>query len=261
MVIATINEKMSAIADAIRDKTDTTDKLSLDGMAQAIPEVYGQGKQTQYDEFWDKFQSKGNRRYYQYAFYGEGWGDTIYNPKYPIITNNANYVFASSSITDTKVTIDVSGATSSSSYTFNASKIKTIRKLIVSENILFTGYFGNCSSLENLVVEGVMGNNIDFKSCPLSKNSIMGKLITAEEYEVLSDAVKNNNVFYFDGNYYYGGVVSALSKTTTGKTLTLKKSAVNNAFGIDVDDETTYPDGTEFYNLRHSKDNWTFSYV
>ena len=31
--------------------------------------------------------------------------------------------------------------------------------------------------------------------------------------------------------------------------------------GININDETTYPVGSEFYTLRHSKDNWTFSYV
>jgi hypothetical protein len=41
----------------------------------------------------------------------------------------------------------------------------------------------------------------------------------------------------------------------------LSKAAVNNAFGIDVDDASTYPEGSEYYNLRYSKSNWTFNYA
>lgn len=39
-----INEKMTAIADAIRAKTGGTDALTLDGMAAAIPEVFAAGR-------------------------------------------------------------------------------------------------------------------------------------------------------------------------------------------------------------------------
>ena len=41
-----IHEKMTAIADAIRDKTGESEPLTLDGMAQAIPDVYAAGKAT-----------------------------------------------------------------------------------------------------------------------------------------------------------------------------------------------------------------------
>ena len=38
-----VNSKMTAIADAIREKTGGTDALTLDGMAAAIPEVFSAG--------------------------------------------------------------------------------------------------------------------------------------------------------------------------------------------------------------------------
>ena len=148
--------------------------------------------------------------------------------------------------------------------TFRAcTKMISIEKWIISSkgNQTFSSTFYNCTALEDIVVEGVIGNSIDFQYSPLSKYSIMGKVITEEEYNALSDAVKTNNVITINGVHYYGGVITALKSDATGKTLTLKKTAVNTAFGINVDDETTYPAGSEFYELRHSKDNWTFSYV
>lgn len=39
-----VQEKMTAIADAIREKTGGAEKLSLDAMAAAIPEVYAAGE-------------------------------------------------------------------------------------------------------------------------------------------------------------------------------------------------------------------------
>jgi hypothetical protein len=82
--MATVNEKMTAIADAIRDKTGGIDTLTLDDMAADIPKVYEQGKKSQYDEFWDAFQNNGKRINYQYAFAGAGWCAEILKPKYKI---------------------------------------------------------------------------------------------------------------------------------------------------------------------------------
>ena len=42
-----INEKMTAIADAIRAKTGGTNALTLDGMAAAIPEVFAAGESAE----------------------------------------------------------------------------------------------------------------------------------------------------------------------------------------------------------------------
>ena len=276
------------------------------GYDDGIIDGIEQGKQAQYNEFWDTIQINGTRRNYESAFVF--WRDKLFFPKYDIIVpsgisvNNMFHYFnndiwynqtpfnLSERLRECNITLDVSKATSFN-YTFASSGVSQIPELsTISADTLNSTFYGasrlhtfeklklkpdgsqtfsltfyNALALENIVIEGVIGNNISFSACPLSKDSILGKSITAEEYEALSNDVKTNNVFVCEINgetrYYYGGIVTALSYTATGKTLTLKKSAVNTAFGIDVDDETTYPAGTEFYNLRHSKDNWTFSYV
>lgn len=45
-----VNEKMTAIADAIRDKTGKTEPLTLDGMASGVNEVYEAGQSSMVDE-------------------------------------------------------------------------------------------------------------------------------------------------------------------------------------------------------------------
>lgn len=86
-------------------------------------------------------------------------------------------------------------------------------------------------ALEEIRIEGKFGSDVNFR---------YGKYLT---YESLSS------------------IVNALSTATTGKTITLNKIAVNNAFGINVDDVTTYPEESEWYILRNSRSNWNFSYA
>ena len=91
--MATVNEKMTAIADAIRDKTAETDALSLDDMAESIPKVYDAGKKSQYDEFWDCLQYSGDRKDYIGVFSGRGWNEENFIPKYDIKPVRAGYMF------------------------------------------------------------------------------------------------------------------------------------------------------------------------
>lgn len=62
--------------------------------------------------------------------------------------------------------------------------------------------FGQCIGLQNITIEGVIGNSISFWQSPLSAASITS-------------------------------IVNALSPTASGKTLTLSTSAVNSAFTTD----------------------------
>ncbi len=268
--MATVNEKMTAIADAIRDKTGGADKLGLDGMAEGVNDVYDAGKTQGFNEgcdigynngkaegiaegyntgytegetagiaagkeserknFWNQYQSGGGRTLWQYAFYDWIWQDSIYNPIYDMKVTNALCMFTSSYITNTKVAINITASGEAYRTFYNCTKLHTIPKLGVVEGLTYSEAFYNCTALKNIVIEGVIGNSFNIRWSPLTKESI-------------------------------ASIINALSDTATGKTLSLKKTAVNTAFGIDVDDEATYPEGTEFYELRHSKDNWTFSYV
>ena len=96
----------------------------------------------------------------------------------------------------------------------------------VTDNVSF--YLCPQSQAQDKFSKESISLHIDFKSCPLSRKSI-------------------------------GSVISALSGSASDKTLTLKKSAVNEAFGIDVDNEDSWT--LEFELLRDSKDNWTIAYV
>lgn len=174
--------------------------------------VYKKGKKDEYDAFWDTFQSKGTRVNYQNGFSGSGWNNTTFRPKYDIKpTNNASSMFQQTKVKDltnllkncgvtldtskatsllslfyfaTDITnipvIDATGTTASSALTTafnNCSKLKTIEKLILKDDgsQSFDNTFGVCSALENIVIEGKIGQN-GFKvsgSTKLTKNSLL----------------------------------------------------------------------------------------
>jgi hypothetical protein len=249
-----VDSKMTAIADAIREKTGKTEKLNLDDMAAGVGEVYnagfeaGQnsgggggdteaaynegfadGKQAEYDAFWDEFQKDpnypdGNRGHYSYAFAYGGWNDKNYNPKYPIEYSSANGISNmftwNTKVKDTKVPIKFYG---NGGNAFANSSIKRIPKLIFSGATNVSNMFLGCTKLEELYCEGELTiNGLDLSACTkLNKASIES-------------------------------VIGVLSDTTSGLSVTLSKTAVLNAFGS-LDDEWT--------TVAGSKLNWTINLV
>lgn len=143
----------------------------LTRVAENVPKVYEAGKEEERKAFWEQLQLGGTRNTYTYAFAYSSWNDDIYNPTYPISSTTLNYAYYVSNITDTKIDIEARG--SNITGVFQGSPIKTVRKLIVHENLTYTSVFTNCDKLENITFEGVIGNSIDFRqSKKLSAASI-----------------------------------------------------------------------------------------
>lgn len=237
-----VNEKMTAIADAIREKTGKTDKLNLDAMALGVHEAYESGQKAEYDRFWDAFQANGTRTDYQHAF-RSGWTNDIFNPKYPLRPTNATSMFAATTITkhidvDTSActefvnmfsgangptsigTIDTRSATTLNQTFAYMGGLKTIEKLILKDDgsQTFSEFcFGWDGALANIVIEGTIGNTLSFKGCyALSKASATS-------------------------------IINALSSSTSGKTLSLQ-STVKARFT-----------SAEWDALVATKPNWTIS--
>lgn len=231
---------------------------------QDYDEVYDAGKQAGHIDMVKSHQEYGERKDYQYMWAGKWWTEDRIQPQYDIKptdaymmfyqnTNikdlvsllksrgvsldtsectNLQYTFSSPSIT--KIGVVDARKVYAFYYPFNGAKqLVEVEKFILKSNgaQTFSGCFDNCESLEKFIVEGVIGKagfNVKW-SKKLNKESLTS-------------------------------IFNTLSTTTSGLTVTLSKTAVNNAFGIDVDDESTYPEGSEYYTLRHSKDNWTVIY-
>ena len=142
-----------------------TEQEKLTTIAENVPKVFENGKRDgrreAYDAFWDAYQYRGGRRSYQYAFAGAGWTDETYNPKYDIVCSGGiTSMFYYAKITDTKVTIDLSGITTSNHAFSTLTDLVTIRKLIVSETTPYLSTtFQSLNALENMIIEGTIGQN------------------------------------------------------------------------------------------------------
>lgn len=221
------------------------------------------GKQAQYDEFKNFFTGNGTRGVYVRAFASRseylplpylkgatiqptnayqmfyGTYDAPSGDLQQMLDDNditidfskcevMQYCFGNTNFTRIGV-VDTSSATTISQLFFSSSKLITVDKLIPNETQPYSPYaFQGCYALKNIEIEGAFGKDVNFKDCPLSKESILS-------------------------------IFNALSPMAEGMTLTLKKTAVNTAFGIDVDDATTYSD--EWKSLTESKKNWNIAYA
>ena len=222
------------------------------------------GVQQEWDRFWDIFQNNGARTNYTSTFHGSHWTPDTFRPKYDIKPTRAENIFCGTRIPvdfvkyceQLGIIFDTSQSTSFS-YAFSQawfsrvgeintllasninyifgwnSYIRTIDKLILKDDgsQTFTSSFAGCSMLENIIVEGVIGQNgFDMKnSTRLSKASIVS-------------------------------IINALSLTTTNLTVTLSKTAVNRAFET-LDGAADGSTSTEWTTLIASRPNWTISLI
>lgn len=254
-----VEEKLTAINDAIRSKTGKTGKLDLDQMAESIPEVYDKGFEAAKGAYWDDLQQNGNRTDYDYMFSGYYWTPDTFDPKHiPVKPERAVGMFANAA----KLTVDLSeekykniidlSKCSAFSSTFaesgitgvgiidatlnsnnhinygfnNAKNLKKIEIFRTKEAVRYIQTFHYCNSLEDITVEGVIGNDISFLHSPLNAKSLVS-------------------------------IVEALSESVSGKTATFKQSAINNAI-FPVTSEKTSITYASWDALKATKQNWTF---
>lgn len=257
-----VNEKMTAIADAIRLYTDEYIPMGLDKMAAKIEQVHTKGclngQQDFYNLMYDELQKNGTRSDYSYCY--AFWTETLFAPKYNMTPRYADGIFwkfqdaidLAAKLEDFGVTLDFSKCTSlynafynskivrvgvidASSCTSltgvfsNSFKLETVDNLIVSDSIKYNSVFARCTSLQNIHFSGVIGKN---------------GLSLSDSTKLTHDSLMS--------------IINALSTTTSGLTITLSLTAVNNAFETSTDaaDGST---SDEWTALIATKSNWTIT--
>ena len=273
----TIAEKLTKIADNEQKVYDAGYERGYhDGEivgGGSYDQGFEDGKQAEYDAFWDAAQQNGNRTDYAFAFSADMWTTENFKPKYPINPTTANNAFAywgfSSALRDERIdfrkacSLDTSNCANISNLFYNnqlitavgvidtqknsplqnlfsrCMNLEEVEKLILKNDgsQTFPTTFDRCDLLKNIVFEGVIGNDIDFKSCTL---------LTRVSIE---------------------SIINHLSDTTTGKTLTLSKTAADNAFPCPIEDgnggwiNVGCGGNSEWIELVATKSNWQISLV
>lgn len=242
-------EKFEEIADVIREKINSTDKIKPSEFADKINDVYDAGKQAEHKAFWDGYLDNGNLRGCVQLFSGRGWNDKTFRPDHDLIAwgdmssmfNNCGTLdlkqrlidcgktllltaattntlaFAYSGLTSVPRCNWMSASTLNGTYR-NSTKLAEI-EIVVHENLKYTNTFNNCTALVTLIIEGTIAQNgFDVSSCTkLSKES-------------------------------QTNIINVLSSTTSGLTVTMSQEAKEAAFTAD-----------EWATLIATKPNWTIA--
>ena len=162
--------KPSQMGDAIEQLTNDVYKTG-----QEIGKV--EGRQAQYDEFWNKFQNNGNNTSYYYAFTAPYWTDETYTPKYVIKSTNMQRTFFDTKITNTKVPIDVrSSSGAAMSNAFRDAGLETIVEIMVTDVIQYNSTFLGCSKLKEIRFSGTIGQNLDISESPLLSDASVANI-------------------------------------------------------------------------------------
>lgn len=209
------------ICDKVREKTATTENIKSGAMPDKINEVYETGKQAEYDRFWDNYQDNGNRTNYEYAFFGSGWNNETFKPKYDIVPVTETFgllensriqgdlaeicekqgitldfskatkfelVFQNSKFTRIGV-IDASNGNRFNQVFYSCTNLETIDLLKLTEKIAsYNNPFIGCTSLQNIEIDGVIGANISFKdSILLTHDSLMSVINALKNYVTITE--------------------------------------------------------------------------
>ena len=260
-----INADFQAVKSAIVESgVEVPEGTRTQEYGAKVRKVYDNGKQAQYDAFWDAYLSNGTRYAFNTAFGGEGWTNNTFKPKYDITPHYAYMTFRATGISGdlveilnecgvsldfsestmcyyifseaTKITrlgvMDFSSvsSTTGAEYAFYYCRaLETIDEIILPNKRLNLGNaFGGCIALKNVKFGGgAIQYNISFADCPLTRASIES-------------------------------VMNALSTDASGYAVTFSRAAVNTAF----ETSTGAADGSnsaEWEALKATRNTWTIS--
>ncbi len=248
-----LTNKLKAIGDAIREKTGKTDLIPLADMPNEILGISSGGSNEE------------NPIYYA-SRVDNVWKNVVFPEDYNLVLKVKSANNLASAFVATKNLKTVKLINEDKNYECNLSNI-------------FEQYNKETSILElvDLAEFNVIATNLYYAFRNQDKlKTISGKLhikegtnttqwllncTALEDIEFVPDTIRTTISLQWCSKLTKASITSAingLDNTVTGQTISFSKTAVNNAFGIDVDDETTYTD--EFNTLRNSKSNWTFAY-
>ena len=191
--MATVNEKMTAIAEPIRTFMKESDRLTLDDMATDLngcveanadleSVLYGTdfGGKSQICKFWDEYTQDNTDGNLVYAFAGGSWTEKLLSTiPYPLYIWNAPALFIyNTSIEDISTLPIQGGALKIANYSSLVAYASALKKMFCIDGTLATTFYNvakGATALESVsFVENTIKINISFEECPLlNKESII----------------------------------------------------------------------------------------
>lgn len=253
-----LTDFLTSLALKFRAKLGTSGTINPQDFESKVDDVFEAGKKSEYDAFWDTYQSNGTREDYNNAFSGKGWTQTNFKPKYTVRPSEAyNMFFKCTGITDLTLTgkLDFSAVTAITDFIAWSSVTKVpainLSNLNSKPNAL--------TSATNLVTV----ENLTFPSKPFSVSiSEMFRRCDALENITITGTIQNTGLdLHWSTKLTIESVTSILtalskdSSVASGKTITLPLSAKEK---LDSNLENTAEAQTQ-YNLALSA-GWTIAF-
>lgn len=242
-------------------------------------DIFDEGKQAEYDRFWDSFQANGGRTDYQLAFRGYYWNADTLRPKYTckVVGNGGASMFERCFFDETDknnsllldishISIDVTEATDCSAMFQNAN-VKSVTLIfgdkITSLNNAFTKGGGAGKAMDSITLL-VPNPNCDWTNAFAYHN--------VKELNLLEGTVIGRNGFNVQwatglSKANITSIINALSDSTSGLSITLSKTAVDVAFAESILPKAaggSITPGSEsivWQTLIGTKTNWTINLV
>ena len=188
-----IADKLSTVANNV-PRVFAAGKES--GYSTGKIEGIAEGKQTEYNRFWDNYQYNGDRTDYAAAFAGIGWTDEVHNPKYTLLpVTKCLKMFENTAITRIDYDIDVTAVTDFSNMFAGAENLTNIKLLKFSALSKTGNMFANCFALTEIRVSGSINYTISFQYSPLSVASMKSIISCLANYAGTSNAGKYKITF------------------------------------------------------------------
>ena len=227
---------------------------------------YNEGKQAEYDAFWDGYQINGTRAWYPYAFGGTGWTKENFRPKYPMQPVGTTgcegmfYYFARYKTYDNDM-FDFAELSEQIDFSKCTRATNTFRNACVKN--LYCD-FSNCTQM-SYTFDTDSGGWSDYITIKVSEK--LTDCLYAFRYAAHLTELRftEDSVLAASINFQWstdltkasaGNIMTTLSTTVTGKTVTFSKSAIDKAFETSsgANDGSTSAEWTTLVNARPS---WT----
>ena len=218
------------------------------------------GKQAEYDTIWNAIQDNGKRTNYYGAFAYSNYPLGVFKPKYPLKPAGANRMFVATTVElpdGEYLEVDLSTCTDVY-WMFRNSKIKRIGKCdLTAVTAAMTGVFSLMSRTVE-IKEIVSKESLTFSADAFNQS-------TALERVIFSGVIGSALDIHWSAKLSRASIVSIithLSDTASGNTVTLSKTAVDKACAeAELSDRINSTNSAWWAWLIGTKPNWTISLV
>ena len=225
----------------------------LDAAIAVQEEFLADKPKTYYDVLWDsaKETMEADAQWF-YNFAGSFWNDYTFNPPFDLIVPYTSGLFFQSLITDLKGILDRNGVK------LDFSKSERLNSIVESSTITRMGIIDtrSCTALQNFLHNGAKLKYVEKiilkNDGSQTVNNLSFSLLSELEHCIFEGVIGRNgfNLQWSTGlsKASIESIIKALSTTTSGLTVTLSQTAIDNAFTAE-----------EWEALEATRSNWTIS--